>query len=95
MTLFTVTEVVDGDTFMVQSWKWDGRSGNCIRPLGYNTPEKGEPGYEAAKVKLGRLIGGKQVDIRNAVSIDVYGRLLAHVYISGIDLAHYFPEYKV
>ena len=95
MSLFTVTQVVDGDTFAVGGWTWSQHSGTYVRPLGYNTPEKGEPGYEAAKNKLKTLIEGKTVDIYKAVSIDTYGRLLAHVSVNGIDLANYFPEYKV
>lgn len=93
---FLVNEVVDGDTFTVAgTWIWNDRSGDCVRPLGYNTPEKGKPGYEVAKAKLKTLIEGKYVDIPTAVSVDVYGRLLARVFVNGVDLADYFPEYKV
>lgn len=95
MTLFTVESVTDGDTFTVANgWSWDGKSGEYIRPLGYDTPEKGQPGYEAAKAKLVNLIQGKQVDVRDPASVDVYGRLLAHVYYNGVNLVDHFPEYK-
>lgn len=96
MATFTVKEVVDGDTFSVAGgWTWDGKRGEFVRPLGYNTPEAGEPGYAEAKAKLVQLIQGKQVDIPKATSVDDYGRLLADVYFGGRNLAEYFPEYKV
>ncbi|RTK94543.1 thermonuclease family protein [Candidatus Saccharibacteria bacterium] len=94
MADFKVVEVIDGDTFSVPEWHWRQKSGTVVRPLGYDTPEKGEPGYEAAKTKLKNLIEGKTVDIRNAVDIDTYGRLLADVFYAGKNLADYFPEYK-
>lgn len=96
MADFTVKEVVDGDTFsVVGGWKWDGKRGEYVRPLGYNTPEQGKPGYQDAKVKLRNLIEGKQVSIPKATSIDDYGRLLSDVYFNGKNLADYFLEYKV
>ncbi|MCF7879077.1 MAG: thermonuclease family protein [Candidatus Omnitrophica bacterium] len=91
MAEFTVSEVVDGDTFKVKSgWKWNEKKGNFVRPTGYNTPERGEPGYEQAKQKLKKLILGKKVDIRSVKTIDKWGRLVAQVYYNGKDLADYF-----
>lgn len=97
MTEFTVTEVVDGDTFKVKpDWEWGEKKGDTVRPTGYNTPEKGEPGYEQAKQKLKDLILGKKVDvdIENAKTVDEWGRLVVDVYYNGKNLADYFPEYK-
>jgi len=95
MTEFFVTEVVDGDTFKVSSnWEWNGRSGDTVRPAGYNTPEQGAPGYEEAKEKLTELILNKTVDIKNYQTID-RDRLVADVYYNGKNLADYFPEYRV
>ena len=71
MADFTVSEVVDGDTFRVKNgWEWNGKRGDTIRPTGYDTPEKGEPGYEQAKQKLKDLILGKMVDIKSAKIVD-------------------------
>ena len=96
MAKFTVKEIYDGDTFSVAGgWKWGSKSGEIVRPLGYDTPEKGESGHEQAKEKLTTLIQGKVVDIPKATSIDDYGRLLADVYYEGRNLADYFPEYKL
>ena len=90
--IFTVTEVIDGDTFKVDpNWNWNNREGNIVRPTGYNTPEVGQPGYNEATLKLRRLIEGKEVELRKAVSIS-FGRLVCDVYYSGKYLADYFPE---
>jgi len=95
MAEFTVSEVIDGDTFKVKNgWKWDNKTGDTVRASGYNTPEKGEPGYEEAKQKLKRLILNEKVEIKNAQTIDDWGRLVADVYYRGKNLADYFPEYK-
>jgi len=90
-----VTKVIDGDTFEIEKgWEWRGETGNIIRPTGYNTPEKGEIGYEEAKEKLTKLILGKIIEINEAETID-HGRLVCPVIFNGKNLADYFPEYKV
>ncbi len=95
MAEFTVSEVIDGDSFKVEGgWKWDEKRGDTVRPTGYNTPEEGEPGYEEAKQRLKDLILGKTVEIKNVQTIDQWGRLVADVYYAGKNLADYFPEYK-
>ncbi len=95
MSEFVVSEVVDGDTFKVrEGWNWDGKNGEIVRPAGYNTPEKGEPGYEEAKLKLSNLILNEKIEIQNVQTIDDWGRLIADVSYNGKNLADYFPEYK-
>ena len=95
MAEFTVSEVVDGDTFKVKNgWKWDNKTGDTVRPTGYDAPEKGEPGYEEAKEKLRRLILNEKVEIKNPQTIDDWGRLVADVYYKGKNLADYFPEWR-
>lgn len=90
---FKVTKVIDGDTIEVSpNWKWNDQEGNVVRANGYNTPEQGQPGYQAAKDKLTNLILGKEVELKNAIRI-TYGRLLCDVYYNGKNLADYFPEY--
>ncbi len=96
MSEFKVSEVIDGDTFKVQNgWKWNNKTGDTVRPTGYNTPEENERGYEEVKRRLANLILNKMVDIRNPKTIDDYGRLVADVYYNGRTLADYFPEYKI
>jgi len=95
MAEFMVSEVIDGDTFKVQNgWKWENKTGDTVRPTGYNTPEENERGYEEAKQKLKRLILNEKVEIKNPQAIDDWGRVVADVYYKGRNLADYFPEYK-
>lgn len=95
MADFIVSEVIDGDTFKAKDgWKRNEKRGDTVRPTGYNTPEKGEPGYEQAKQRLKDLILDKKVYIKSAKAVDEWGRLVADVYYNGKNLADYFPEYK-
>src|SRR4051794_26026760 len=83
----TVTHVVDGDTVDVEMA--DG-SDEAVRYIGIDTPETVKPG---TPVQCGgprahdvneRLVGGRTVILRfDAERRDVYGRLLAYVYLPG------------
>ena len=87
---FLVTKVIDGDTFEVSpGWEWNGKSGNVVRPTGYNAPEAGEAGYQSAKDHLTNLILNKEVELKNPVKLS-YGRLLCDVEYDGNKLADYF-----
>ncbi len=50
-----VIRVVNGDTIMVEA---PGGLGQTFRPYGVNTPERGQPGFEAACSFLSGLIFG-------------------------------------
>ncbi len=90
----TVAEVIDGDTFKVTpDWVWNHNSGDTVRPIGYDAPEEGEPGFDEAKRKLKNLIEGKEVELRNPVKLS-FGRLLCDVFYNGKNLKDYFPEYQ-
>ena len=90
---FSVTEVVDGDTFKVSpNWSWNNQSGDIIRANGYNTPERGQPGYEEAKAELTKLILNKNIDLKNPIRI-TYGRLLCDVYLSEKNISETFSKY--
>lgn len=94
MPTFTVSNIIDGDTFDVNpQWKWNGQQGSRVRPAGYDAPEIHVYGGQAAKIKLSRLILGKQVELRSAHKID-RGRLVCDVYFQGKNLANYFPEFQ-
>ncbi|MFQ5504484.1 MAG: thermonuclease family protein [Planctomycetota bacterium] len=93
MVSFNVSHVVDGDTFDVsEGCRWNGQSGARVRAAGYDAPELQQPGGEAAKSKLSRLVLGKQVELRQAHRLD-RGRLVADVYLDGRHLEDYFSEY--
>jgi len=94
MSAFTVTAIIDGDTFEVSpQWKWNGETGTRVRPTGYDAPELHAYGGQAAKDKLSRLILREEVDLRTAHKVD-RGRLVCDVYFRGKNLADYFPEYQ-
>lgn len=94
MANFKVIQVVDGDTFDVSpSWRWNGSTGSRIRPTGYDAPELGTYGGQAAKEKLERLILGKIVQLGTGYRID-RGRLVCVVNYQGGNLADYFPDYQ-
>jgi len=94
MAKFTVINIIDGDTFDVSpGWRWEGQSGERVRPTGYNAPELSTYGGEQAKQKLYRLIYGKSIELGSAYKVD-RGRLVCDVYFEGRNLAEYFPEYQ-
>jgi endonuclease YncB( thermonuclease family) len=70
--------VVDGDTIKIQS-------GEYVRYLGIDTPEKGEPLFiEAANLNRSLLsegVVGFECDVTDK---DIYGRLLRYVYAGDI-----------
>lgn len=69
-----VIYVIDGDTFKTVS-------GDKVRLIGIDAPEKGECYYEEAKEALKRFIDNKQVTLKKDKSeTDKYGRLLRYVY---------------
>lgn len=83
---YTVTRVVDGDTF----WADDGTGkGLKVRLIGVDAPEMHSNGKklkglygEESTVYLTRLIGGKKVRLEYDVSRhDQYGRTLAYVFL--------------
>ncbi|HOO78080.1 MAG TPA: thermonuclease family protein [bacterium] len=69
-----VTRVIDGDTFMTAGRK------NPVRLANVDTPEKRQPGYQAAKQTLSNLIQGETVTI-DTKARDIYGRAVANVKI--------------
>jgi len=74
-----VSKVVDGDTIDIQD-------GQRIRLLGINTPEKAQPYFEEATIRMKELVLGKTVIlVMDKSDKDKYGRLLRHVYVDGVN----------
>lgn len=73
-----VKRVIDGDTFELCS-------GDIVRLLCVDTPEKGQPGYEESSNFLASLIGGREIVLEpsnyEGNNTDKYGRLLRWVYV--------------
>ena len=87
---YKVTRIIDGDTFEVSpDWEFESRTGNIVRPRGYDTAEWGDPGYQEAKDKLTNLILNKEVELRNPIKLS-YGRLVCDVYYQKKKLGEFF-----
>lgn len=72
-----VVKVIDGDTVELAS-------GDRVRLLHINTPEKGEPGAQEATDYARRKAQNKVVEIRfGKVPRDRYGRFLAELFVEG------------
>ena len=75
---FHVINVIDGDTIELTG-------GELLRLLAIDTPEKGEPFYDSARIFLQHLVEGKNLEVSfSHKSRDKYGRLLGYVYIDSI-----------
>ncbi len=96
-TGFTVVRVIDGDTIVVQSLvsARDDNAGRIItiRLLGIDAPEithdsHGEELYSfEAKKFLEALTGNKKIELQfNSNKTDVYGRILAFLFVEGKDV---------
>ncbi len=71
----TVERVIDGDTVEL-------KSGETVRLLGINAPERNEYLYSEAKETLRDFIEGKEVFLgRDEEEMDRYGRLLRYVFL--------------
>ncbi len=73
---FLVTKIIDGDTIEIES-------GQRIRLICINTPEKGENGHKPAKDYLKSLILNKKVILKKDISeTDKYNRLLRYIFLN-------------
>ncbi len=75
----TVLKVIDGDTILVES-------GNKVRLIGIDTPEKGMPGSNEATSRLTGLLQGVSVRVQACEEKDRYGRELAVLFIGDINV---------
>jgi hypothetical protein len=77
----TVTHVVDGDTV-------DVSSGERVRLIGIDTPERGECGFDAATRRVEELVAGAAIQLVPGARDDVdrYGRILRYVEADGTDV---------
>lgn len=77
---YVVTHVVDGDTV-------DLDSGDSVRLVGIDTPERGECGFGPAQSAMKRLVLGKEVTlVESDEDADKYGRLLRYVEVGDLDV---------
>ena len=73
---FLVTYVVDGDTLEIET-------GERVRFICIDTPERGESGYSEAKEYLEELVLNKKIILEKDISeVGKYGRLIRYVYLT-------------
>jgi micrococcal nuclease len=73
---YDVSQIIDGDTIRLST-------GEKVRLIGINAPERDQPYYNAATQKLTELIGNNQVTLEKDVTDkDQYGRLLRYVHVN-------------
>lgn len=84
--VYTVLEVIDGDTVII-----DDAKNSRVRYLGIDTPEIGiqdspaDPMSKEATDFNYKLVQGKKVRLEfDEQKYDVYGRILANVYVDGV-----------
>ncbi|MBI5235037.1 MAG: thermonuclease family protein [Deltaproteobacteria bacterium] len=77
----SVRRIVDGDTIILQT-------GEHVRYVGIDTPERGEPFYGMAKRRNRELVSGVSITLEICASerTDKYGRLLADVLVSNVSV---------
>ena len=92
MSLFKVLEIVDANTIKVDDWQANGKEGNLVRVLGYDTStEKIDDSF--FKNNLTKLLLGKEVKLVGAKEItEESGQWTVHcrVYLNDIDISTYF-----
>jgi endonuclease YncB( thermonuclease family) len=72
-----VSRVTDGDTLRL-------RTGERIRLLGIDTPERGQPYWNDARQLLVDMVENRTVILeRDLEDMDKYGRLLRYIYVGG------------
>ena len=77
---FMVANVVDGDTL-------DLDNGERVRLVGIDTPDRGECGYDEAKLVLASLVLNQPVTLEPSdEDRDSYDRLLRYVLVNGVDV---------
>lgn len=75
-----VSRVIDGDTF-------DLETGERVRLIGIDAPERGEPFYEESRDSLVDLVEGIGVVLtKDESDTDIYGRSLRYVVSGNIDV---------
>lgn len=86
--LYRVTRVIDGDTIELSS-------GEKVRLICIDTPERGEDGYSEATDYLESLVLNEDVELVKDVSEkDRYGRLLRYIYLEDGTFVNEMIVYK-
>ncbi len=88
-TSYQVVKVIDGDTFEAT----DGTIRFRVRIAGIDTPERGQPYYKLARLRLKDMIGAKKITIHPVGrGLERYNRVLGHVKLNGQDVGERLIE---
>jgi len=74
----TVASVTDGDSLKLKRGLCGSKH---VRLANMNAPERGQPGYQAAKARLRKMVQGKRVTLEPCGRS--YGRTVAKVFVRG------------
>lgn len=86
MTYYLVTNIVDGDTFYVSPyWGYGGKYDQRVRIANFNAPEARTTSGIMATQKLRQIIWNKYVTL-SPQAVDMFGRLIADVYLDNYDI---------
>jgi micrococcal nuclease len=78
-----VVHFFDGDTITVRDPRWGKVR---VRLWGMDTPEIGQPGADAAKRELKRLVGKSIVVCERRQEHLSYNRIVAQCFVNGVDI---------
>lgn len=77
---FIVTEIIDGDTFVIET-------GDYVRLIGVDAPEKTDYFYNESKDFLSSLILNKTIVLERDIDYkDKYNRILAYAYTENLSI---------
>ena len=95
MAAFKVESIIDGDTIRVSpKWNFNNKKGDIVKVLGYTTPTEIHQSYATSKLK--KLLSGQSIDLKNPRQFTADSdALLCSVFLNGVDIATYFPEFKI
>lgn len=95
---FKVIEILSADEIIVEpEWVYNGLTGKKVVIWGYETPKKGMYGFDFAKQKLKAILYKKDVKLFTPTIFKdktTENKILCRVYLEGIDISNYFPEFK-
>lgn len=93
MAYFNVHSITTGNTFEVDGWTLGNYSGTTVTARGIVLPSPVETGVsQFAKNKLSGLIEKKFVELKNAEMV-TSTHIKCDVYLDGVNIATYFPEF--
>lgn len=96
MASFKLEEIIDGHTLRVSpSWRLGDDTGNMVRIFGYKTPSAGQNDLAMSKLKILLTEALFELkDAREARSLEGQKMVVCSVYLNGVDIIQYFPEFR-